>query len=212
MRVNVFDAITATSSGAVPTIEAEAVSDLLKTDLTQISHRERVRIWIAEFPIKVVDDESREGRINSPRGIQLSTEVIDRVGRHVAAKLKEVVTAAPSGGSRAGEPVQGGASPGSARSVEARQGGKVNADSISQDRGSITFSGDIHRLKAGDFLEVPIIPANREPRVGEETHVYVKILRVSKTFAVGQVWDVAKGRTTEVKSSFVLDHRRLVRW
>jgi hypothetical protein len=117
--------------------------------------------------------------------------VIDRAGVHVAAELKKAVKFDP---------------------LPPEPSFPLRADSISQNRNSVTFSGDLSKLKVDDILEVPVIPGNREPRVGEETHVYVKIKQVGTQFAIGLVWDIANDKNIQVNNDCGIDQRRPVRW
>lgn len=192
IRGNLFDARQAVSSAAIPTVEARAESDLVTSGTTQIFHKDVLRVWIFQVPVKVVDHEVGTSRLSSPKGLELTMVTLDRASESFAKELRQVLPEMV--------PVPVGEQPG------------LFVESIDQERQSVTIGGEIRSLRRGQILSVPLIPMRGEPRVGEETHAYIKVVRIGDELASAVVVDGPDGaKRARIRSGLVIDRRRAIR-
>lgn len=191
LKGNLFDAQKSISVGAVKPVRAEAQREQLLKGSATLEHREWLKIWILEIPITVDDYVARFSQGRTSSELELSSMAVNAANEYFAVELAKVLQ------------------PGLAVS---KAPDEIRAESLDQDRQTLTLSGSIVSLKVGQILVIPILPARGEPIVGEEAHVYAKVTKVGLEMAVAVLVagaDAAK-RTT-LGREYVLDRRRPVR-
>lgn len=185
IRVNVFDIVSGLSVGAVPRMESKAESSLLESEGVVIDHREWLRLWIFEIPVRVVDAEYQKKDRKTTSVISLTNRSIDFNMVQLVEKLQKL----------------------NLKPDPRIQESDLSISSINADRKSFHLSGKTDQLTPGDLVSITVMPVNRESGLGEPSATIARVSQVSNSLATATFFDQATREDVVLPDQYYVDPR-----